>query len=68
MATIDKYEAAERFVEFLEKEVVNDATGQQLHEIEKDPSGLFWLGRLAPEKEISESPLGTELSALSLVQ
>ena len=60
----DRYQAAERFVDWLADRVVDDATGASLDELHVDPCGLFWLGRLAPEAEIAESKLGERAERL----
>ena len=63
-AFAEQYQAAERFVDWLASRVVNDATGTITSELQVDPSGLFWLGRLAPEAEISQSILGERAERL----
>ena len=63
-AFAEQYQAAERFVDWLASRVVNDATGTIISELQVDPSGLFWLGRLAPEAEISQSVLGERAERL----
>ncbi|WP_342640476.1 helicase-related protein [Rhodoligotrophos ferricapiens] len=63
-AITDRYQAAERFVDWLADFVVADATGAKKSALEVDPCGLFWLGRLAPEEEIAESKLGERAERL----
>ena len=60
----DRYQAAERFVDWLADRVVDDATGATARELHVDPCGLFWLGRLAPEAEIADSKLGERAERL----
>lgn len=60
----DRYQAAERFVDWLADRVVDDATGARARELHVDPCGLFWLGRLAPEAEIADSKLGERAERL----
>ena len=60
----DRYEAAERFVDWLAEAIVDDATGANLNTMSFDPLGLFWLGRLAPEAEVASSPLGDRAERL----
>ncbi len=55
---MDLYEAAERFVGWLEKRVVHAARGDKSTELEVDPSGKFWLGRLASEEYVTQNKLG----------
>lgn len=44
-----KYEAAARFVTWLEQQVVSEARGDGLEASPVDPTGRFWLGRLGPK-------------------
>lgn len=44
-----KYEAAERFVEWLEAEVISEARGDLESTSDVNPDGRFWLGRLGPK-------------------
>lgn len=44
-----KYEAAERFVRWLEWTAIREARGDLVDESNVDPSGKFWLGRLGPK-------------------
>lgn len=60
----DRYKASERFVDYLAQSVIDDATGAEHWDLDVDPCGRYWLGRLAPEEEISESPLGDRAERL----
>ena len=44
--------AAGKLVEWLRGRVIQDATGETSSVIETQPSGTFWLGRLAPEQAV----------------
>jgi hypothetical protein len=44
-----KQVVAERFVDWLEAQVVQEARGDDLSFSEVDPTGRFWLGRLGPK-------------------
>jgi hypothetical protein len=44
-----KYEAAERFVQWLERKAIREARGDDFQELDVDPSGRYWLGRLGPK-------------------
>jgi hypothetical protein len=46
---ISKYEAAERFVSWLEKRAIEEARGDLLTHSDVNPAGRFWLGRLGPK-------------------
>lgn len=52
------YEAAEKFVGWLDSQVTEAARGGNTHRLEVDPRGSFWLGRLAPEESVVERGLG----------
>jgi hypothetical protein len=41
----------ERFVEWLDQRVTDAGQGADVDTLEVDPSGVFWLGRLAPESD-----------------
>ncbi len=45
-------QAAEKIVRWLKTSVVDDATGEKQFDIETQPAGTFWLGRLAPEDSV----------------
>jgi hypothetical protein len=49
---------AERFVQWLESEVVVAARGDRDTTLTVEPSGKYWLGRLAPEAMIAASGAG----------
>lgn len=44
-----RYEAAERFVSLLEDQVIREGRGDDHSELNVDPSGRYWLGRLGPK-------------------
>src|SRR3954454_21071906 len=53
-----EYDANVRFLSWLESRVINAGCG--CHEVvsENDPSGRFWLGRLAPEEKVAATGMG----------
>lgn len=51
-------EAGTAFVRWLEHQVVSDARGNKLAELETKPSDRLWLGRLAPESAAWKAALG----------
>jgi Helicase conserved C-terminal domain len=53
-----RQQAATRFVRWLEKQVVFDARGDRLHQLETKPSDRLWLGRLAPESAAWKAGMG----------
>src|SRR6476646_4990816 len=57
-------EASERFVTWLEGQVMSAARGDGLTSLETEPRGTFWLGRLAPEDYVKNNPLGTRAEKL----
>lgn len=56
--TDDLYAACTTFVRWLENRVVTSARGGSFPVLEHDPSGRFWLGRLAPEEAVIERGMG----------
>ncbi len=50
---IGLYEAAERFVLWLEKKILSSATGENDVQLDVEPSGKYWLGRLSTEEYVS---------------
>lgn len=44
-----QYKAAERFVRWLEEQVVSEARGEGVTSSDVNPDGKFWLGRLGPK-------------------
>jgi hypothetical protein len=46
---VARYQAAERFVAWLERRVMIEARGDEEHFSQVDPTGRFWLGRLGPK-------------------
>ena len=56
---------AERFAEWLHREVISDATGAAFTELTVAPRGKFWLGQLAPEAVAAESTLGDRVDRVS---
>lgn len=54
----DLYQSAWRFLEWVHGRVVEDARGDRLDASATAPKNRFWLGRLAPEVTVINSPLG----------
>jgi hypothetical protein len=54
----EKYAAAEKFVGWLERRIVTAGRGDADSLLEVEPSGKYWLGRLAPEEDVVERGLG----------
>lgn len=52
MADAGTYEAAEKFVQWLSTRLVAAGRGDDLTQLEHEPAGRFWLGRLAPEASV----------------
>ncbi|GLY05013.1 DEAD/DEAH box helicase [Actinoplanes sp. NBRC 101535] len=46
---MSQHVAYERFVRWLDTRVTHEGRGDLLQALDVDPSGVFWLGRLAPE-------------------
>ncbi|HEC16006.1 MAG TPA: helicase [Sedimenticola sp.] len=55
---LNLYDAAEKFVDWLEARLVLSARGDDCRELAVEPSGKFWLGRLASEEYVEENKLG----------
>jgi hypothetical protein len=51
-------EATDRFVDWLDQSVTRAGRGDDLERLDVDPSATFWLGRLATEEEVADSPYG----------
>lgn len=51
-------DAAESFVGWLHERVMAASTGENVSQLELEPSGSFWLGRLAPEDAVVQRGLG----------
>lgn len=51
-------EAAEKFVSWLERQILFAGRGDELDVLDVEPSGRFWLGRLAPEDAVIALGLG----------
>src|SRR5207248_1966058 len=47
-----------KFVNWLDNEVLFEARGDRRIQSATEPKGTFWLGRLAPEDSVINSPLG----------
>lgn len=60
----NRHTGAERFVAWLRARVEEDAIGRLANALTVDPTGRFWLGRLAPRDEIANSPLGDRAERL----
>ena len=54
----DLSHACETFVDWLTGRLVSSARGDHIDQLEVEPEGMFWLGRLAPEAAVMNSPLG----------
>jgi hypothetical protein len=52
------YEAAQRFVAWLDRELTLVGRGDKERVLDVEPSGKFWLGRLAPERAVMQRNLG----------
>ena len=52
------YDAATKFVGWLEEQVVGSARGDRCTRMTHQPRGRFWLGRLAPEESVLARQLG----------
>jgi len=52
------YGKAERFVEWLEKQIIVAGRGDRELSLTVEPSGKFWLGRLAPEELVANTGMG----------
>lgn len=50
--------AATAFVEWLNRSVIGEGRGDNLTELEVDPSATFWLGTLAPEEIVLARSMG----------
>lgn len=57
-------DACERFVEWLDRQVTEEARGDALAKLNVDPSATFWLGRLASEESVATSSLGDRAERL----
>jgi hypothetical protein len=51
--------AAATFMRWLVKRLTSVARGEDREEVEVEPSGAFWLGRLAPEESVAKSGWGS---------
>ncbi|MCJ1678246.1 DEAD/DEAH box helicase [Streptomyces sp. APSN-46.1] len=51
--TQDVVEAQSRFVSWLDGQVAAEGRGDGESVLDADPSGVYWLGRLAPESEVA---------------
>src|ERR1700687_2645490 len=51
-------QASEKFVGWLERRILTSGRGDELDALEVEPSGRFWLGRLAPEDAVIALGLG----------
>ena len=54
----DLSHACETFVDWLTGRLISSARGDHIDQLEVEPEGRFWLGRLAPEAAVMNSPLG----------
>ena len=60
---VDQHQA-ELFVRWLQELVIREARGNAYDRLPVGPSGRFWLGRLAPEETVQNSPLGERAERL----
>lgn len=60
----DLYDAAVRFVGWLDRKLTVAGSGEAVAALDVDPSGKFWLGRLAPEKAITDASQQERLERL----
>ncbi len=60
----EAYEAAEKFVTWLQNRLIESARGDHIHNLSVEPSGRFWLGRVAPEEMVAQSPYGDKADRL----
>ena len=51
-------ESSWKFVEWLDSQLLAEARGDHLTTLTTEPKATFWLGRLAPEDAVINSPLG----------
>ena len=49
---MDLYRAAEKLVDWLEGKLLVAGRGDELTELDVEPAGKFWLGRLASEEAV----------------
>jgi hypothetical protein len=54
----DRNRACELLVDWLMNRVISTATGDSERQLDVDPGGKFWLGRLTPEAAVINSPFG----------
>jgi hypothetical protein len=57
-------EACSRFVAWLDHRVLVAGRGDETDRLEVDPASTFWLGRLAPEEEVLQNPMGDRAERL----
>src|SRR5579863_10000175 len=55
---IQRYEAAERFVNWLDRQLTVAGRGDEEHTLAVEPSGKFWIGRLAPADFVANTAMG----------
>lgn len=56
--------AAEAFMEWLDRQVLEAGRGDGLERLDVDPASTFWLGRLASEEEVRANLLGERAERL----
>lgn len=54
----ESYANCERFSDWLLQSVIADGRGDLVHQLDVNPDGRFWLGRLATEESVRNNPLG----------
>ncbi len=59
-----EYEAHERFISWLDSSITRAGRGEHLDELDTEPRGTFWLGRLAPEYSVLAGSFGARSERL----
>lgn len=59
-----RYESSWRFLDWMHQRVIEDARGDHIDAIDTAPRNRFWLGRVAPEATVINSPLGLRAEKL----
>lgn len=59
-----RYDSSWRFLEWMDRRVVEEARGDKVDTSDTAPKNQFWLGRLASETSVINSPLGQRAEKL----
>lgn len=59
-----RYASSWRFLDWMHTRMIEEARGDRLDTAATGPKGLLWLGRLAPEASVINSPLGQRAGVL----